>query len=320
MSKEAVQKTKPELAIQDDSAVPSKKFGRGLALGFGAYLIWGSFPLIISAVGFIDPSEVVAWRIVFGFGLALILVTASRGWPALIRVLKTPKQLVWVIASAIFIMANWQAYVIGVASHQVVETSLGYFINPLVTIALAVLFLGERLRLTQWIAVGAGFIAVLILSVDYGQLPWIALTLAFSFGIYGLAKSKLGGLVRPLHGFALESGFLLPVAALQLWWVSSTTDGVQFGQHGLGTALVLAGFGFLTAVPLILFGSAAQHLPLRVIGFMQYLTPTIQFILALVYFHEPMSMVRWTGFALVWSALAILSFDMLRQGRARSNG
>ena len=320
MPKEAVQKTKPELAVQDAAGAPSKKFGRGLALGFGAYLIWGSFPLIISMVDFIDPSEVVAWRIVFGFGLAVVLVTASRGWPALIRVLRTPKQLVWVIASAIFIMANWQAYVIGVASHQIVETSLGYFINPLVTIALAVIFLGERLRLTQWLAVAAGFVAVVILSVDYGQLPWIALTLAFSFGIYGLAKSKLGGLVRPLHGFALESGFLLPVAAVQLFWVSTTVGGVQFAQHGVGTSLVLAGFGFLTAVPLILFGSAAQHLPLRVIGFMQYLTPTIQFILALAYFHEQMSAVRWVGFALVWSALAILSFDIFRQGRARSNG
>ncbi len=298
----------------------SARFGRGLALGFGAYLIWGSFPIIISLVGFANPAEVVVWRIVFGFSLAVVLITFSRGWPAVMRVIRTPNQLVWVVVSTVFIMANWQAYVIGVATHQVVETALGYFINPLVTIALAVNFLGERLRITQWLAVGSGLAAVVVLTVDYGRLPVIALTLAFSFGIYGLAKSKLGGVVKPLHGFALESGFLFPVAAAELIWVATIGGGVQFGEHGPGSALVLAGFGFLTAVPLILFGSAARHLPLRVIGFMQYLTPTIQFILALVYFHEPMPAVRWVGFALVWSALAILSFDMLRQGRARSKG
>ena len=298
----------------------SARFGRGLALGFGAYLIWGSFPIIISLVGFANPAEVVVWRIVVGFALAVVLITFSRGWPAVMHVIRTPKQLVWVMVATVFIMANWQAYVIGVATHQVVETALGYFINPLVTIALAVIFLGERLRITQWLAVGSGLAAVVVLTVDYGRLPVIALTLAFSFGIYGLAKSKLGGVVKPLHGFALESGFLLPVAAAELIWVATIGGGVQFGEHGLGSALVLAGFGFLTAVPLILFGSAARHLPLRVIGFMQYLTPTIQFILALVYFHEPMPAVRWVGFALVWSALAILSFDMLRQGRARSKG
>ncbi len=318
MAKTPVQKTQPQPAVQ--GGVASQRFGRGLALGFGAYLIWGSFPLIISMVGFINPTEVVAWRIVFGFALAVALITFTRGWSQLIRVVKTPKQLIWVIASAVFIMANWQAYVIGVASHQVAETALGYFINPLVTISLAVIFLGEHLRVTQWLAVGAGFVAVVILSVDYGHLPVIALTLAFSFGIYGLAKSKLGGLVKPLHGFALESGFLLPVAAIELAWVAFSGGGVQFADHGFVTSAVLVGFGFLTAVPLILFGSAARHLPLRVIGFMQYLTPTIQFILALVYFHEPMPAVRWVGFALVWSALAILTFDMLRQGRARSKG
>jgi len=318
MTKTSVQKTQPEPAVQ--GGAPSVNFGRGLALGFGAYLIWGSFPIIISLVAFANPAEVVVWRIVFGFAIAVVMITITRGWPAVIRVIRTPKQLVWVIASAVFIMANWQAYVIGVASHQVAETALGYFINPLVTISLAVIFLGERLRITQWLAVGAGFVAVVVLSVDYGRLPVIALTLAFSFGIYGLAKSKLAGLVKPLHGFALESGFLLPVAAVELIWVATAGGGVQFGEHGVVGAMVLAGFGFLTAVPLILFGSAARHLPLRVIGFMQYLTPTIQFLLALFYFHEPMPAVRWVGFGLVWSALAILSFDMLRQGRARSKG
>ena len=144
----------------------SARFGRGLALGFGAYLIWGSFPIIISLVGFANPAEVVVWRIVFGFALAVVLITFSRGWPAVMHVIRTPKQLVWVMVATVFIMANWQAYVIGVATHQVVETALGYFINPLVTIALAVIFLGERLRITQWLAVGAGLAAVVVLTVE----------------------------------------------------------------------------------------------------------------------------------------------------------
>lgn len=294
--------------------------GRGLVLGFSAYLIWGSFPIVISLVAFANPVEVVAWRIVFGFSLAVLLITISRGWRTLAQVLRNRRQLTWVLVATVFIMVNWQAYVIGVATHQVVETALGYFINPLVTIALAVLFLGERLRVAQWVAVGAGLVAVLVLSFDYGRIPVIALTLAFSFGIYGLAKSKLGGVVSPLHGFALESGFLLPIGVLQILWVSIAGGGVQFAQHGVAGSLVLVGFGFMTAVPLIMYGSAAKHLPLRVVGFMQYLTPTIQFLLALLYFHEPMPAVRWFGFILVWSALAILTVDMLRQNRTRSKG
>lgn len=288
--------------------------GRGLFLGLGAYLIWGSFPLIISMLGFASPFEVVVWRIVFGCVAALLLITAMRGWRSLLETLRKPKQLLWIGIASVFIMINWQVYVIGVASHQVVETSLGYFINPLVTIVLAVLALGEKLRPIQWLAVGLGLLAVTVLTVDYGRLPWIAISLAISFGIYGLAKNKLGGKVSAVNSFALESGMLLPVAIIQGFVVASVAP-LSFGAAGFWPTAGLIFFGFMTAIPLIMFGAAARHLPLSHIGFMQYLTPILQFSIGVLVFHEAMPAARWIGFGLVWLGLATLSFDLIRQQR-----
>jgi chloramphenicol-sensitive protein RarD len=200
----------------------------------------------------------------------------------------------------------------------VVESALGYFINPLVTILLAVVFLKEKLRKLQWAAVAAGATAVTILTIDYGRLPWIALSLAGSFGIYGLAKSKLGGKVSAINSYALESGILLPVAAVQGSIIGATAPGLQFAEHGFWGAAGLIFFGIMTAVPLIMFGTAAKYLPLSVVGLMQYMTPTIQFILALTVFHEAMPLARWLGFVVVWVGLAFLTTDMLRQARKQS--
>jgi chloramphenicol-sensitive protein RarD len=296
-------------------------YGRGLLVGVSAYLIWGSFPLIISMLGFASPFEIVVWRIVFGFLVAALLITFTKGWSDLVKVIKQPKLMVWVFASSIFILANWQIYVIAISAHHVVESALGYFINPLVTILLAVVFLREKLRKLQWAAVAMGATAVTILTVDYGRLPWIALSLAGSFGIYGLAKSKLGGKVSAVNSYALESGILLPVAAIQGSIIGATAPGLQFAANGFWGAAGLIFFGIMTAVPLIMFGTAAKYLPLSVVGLMQYMTPTIQFILALTVFHEAMPLARWLGFIVVWVGLAFLTADMLRQARnsARSN-
>jgi chloramphenicol-sensitive protein RarD len=290
-------------------------FGRGLFVGVSAYLIWGSFPLIISMLSFASPFEIVVWRIVFGFLVAAALIAATKSWAELVSVIRQPKLMVWVLASSAFIMANWQIYVIAIAEHHVVESALGYFINPLVTILLAVVFLGERLRKLQWAAVAMGAVAVTVLTIDYGRLPWIALILAGSFGIYGLAKSKLGGKVSAVNSYALESGILLPVAAIQGSIIGATSPGLQFGGHGFWGAVGLIFFGVMTAVPLILFGSAAKYLPLSTVGLLQYMTPTIQFILALGVFREDMPPARWVGFVLVWIGLAFLTTDMLRQAQ-----
>jgi chloramphenicol-sensitive protein RarD len=224
--------------------------------------------------------------------------------------------VIWILAASVFILINWQVYVIGVNSHQVVETALGYFINPLVTTLLAVVFLGERLNRLQWAAVAFGFAAVALLTYDYGRPPWIALTLASSFGLYGLAKNKLGGVVSGLNSFALESGFLLPLAIVQALVVASLNHGLSFGAIGFWGSAGLVFFGFMTAIPLIMFGAAAKHVPLRYIGFMQYLTPVLQFTIAITVFGEPMPAVRWVGFGLVWIGLVLLSTDMIRTTRA----
>jgi chloramphenicol-sensitive protein RarD len=290
-------------------------YGRGLLVGVSAYLIWGSFPLIISMLGFASPFEIVVWRIVFGFLVAVALISFTKSWSDLVAVVKQPRLMIWVVVSSFFILANWQIYVIAISEHHVVESALGYFINPLVTILLAVLFLRERLRKLQWAAVAMGAIAVTVLTIDYGRLPWIALILAGSFGIYGLAKSKLGGKVSAINSYALESGILLPVAAIQGSIIGATSPGLQFGANGFWGAAGLIFFGIMTAVPLIMFGTAAKYLPLSVVGLMQYMTPTIQFILALTVFHEAMPPARWFGFVIVWVGLAFLTTDMLRHTR-----
>ncbi|MEY4639027.1 MAG: hypothetical protein RLY13_25, partial [Actinomycetota bacterium] len=195
-------------------------FGRGLFYGFSAYFIWGSFPLIIAMLAFASPWEVVSWRIVFGFIVAAALTTLTRGWGEIRAVIRDRNFLKWQLLATAFIMLNWQVYVIAVASHHTIESALGYFINPLVTILLAVIFLGEKLSRPQWVATFFGALAVIVLTFDYGRLPWIALTLAFSFGIYGLAKNKIGGRVSAINSFAIESGILLPWAIGQLIAVS----------------------------------------------------------------------------------------------------
>ena len=290
-------------------------FGRGLLFGFGSYLIWGSFPLIITMLAFASPLEIVTWRIVFGFLVAALLTTITKSWPAIIGVLKDKNLMKWMALATIFIASNWIAYVIGVASQQTIQTALGYFINPLVTILLAVFFLKEKLGRAQWIAVGFGAAAVIVLSFDYGRLPWIALSLAASFGVYGLAKNKLGGKVTALTSFAIESGLVMPLGILQLILVDLIGGGLMFASQGVGGSLGLVGYGVLTAIPLILFGSAARYVPLRYIGFMQYISPILQFLVGILYLNEPMPAARWFGFVLVWCGLAVLIFDAIRGTR-----
>lgn len=281
----------------------------GLFFGFSAYLIWGSFPLIIVAANFANPIEIVTWRVVFGFLFAALLVSITSKWREIFSILKSPRRLGWIAVAALFIFINWEVYVIAVATGNTIESSLGYFINPLITILFAVILLKEKLRTTQWTALGIGFVAVVILTVDYGRPPWIAFVLAISFAIYSLAKNKVGGKIGALQSFTIESAVLLPVAALQFLLVASTFE-IQITK-GPMQATVLIGFGILTAIPLILFGSAASRIPLSMIGFIQYLTPVLQFSTAYFILGEDMPPVRWIGFSLVWLSLIVLTSDAL---------
>jgi chloramphenicol-sensitive protein RarD len=256
----------------------------------------------------------VVWRIIFGLAAGLVFIAIARSGRQFLNAFKSKRIMLWILLSSVSVMINWTVYVYAVANHHVVESSLGYFINPLITILIAVVALREKLRPLQWVAVGFGAVAVGILTFDYGRLPWIALALASSFGIYGLAKNKMGDLVTPLHSYTIETVLLTPVALLMLLAVGINGP-ITFVTQGWLAATGLAIYGVMTAVPLILFGVAAKNLPLSWIGLMQYLTPILQFSLGVLYFKEDMPLARWYGFGLVWCALAILSVDMLRRVR-----
>jgi chloramphenicol-sensitive protein RarD len=283
----------------------------GLTFGVSAYLIWGSFPLIITAASFANPFEVVVWRVVFGFLFAALLVTLTRTWAQTVELVRSPKKLGWVAVASLFIFVNWSVYVVAVATSNVLETSLGYFINPLITVLFAVVFLKEKLRKGQWVALGIGLIAVVILTFDYGRPPWIALVLAISFATYSLAKNRVGGKIKALQSLTIESGIVLPFVLIQLWIVSMFTPIMIFS--GVVEASILISFGILTAIPLILFGAAASRVKLSTIGFIQYLTPILQFSVGYFILEEPMPPVRWIGFALVWVSLVVLTTDALRR-------
>jgi chloramphenicol-sensitive protein RarD len=217
------------------------------------------------------------------------------------------------LAIAAFVISlNWGTYIYGVTNDRVVETSLGYFINPLVTVLMGVLILGERLRPLQWLAIGIGALACLVLTVDYGHPPWIALVLAFSFGTYGLAKKQAGA--EAIESLTLETLLVTPLALAYLAWLTGQGDS-SFAADGWNHALLLMSAGLVTAVPLLCFGAAAIRVPLVTLGLLQYLAPVLQFLLGVLYFHEDMSTGRWIGFALVWAALSIFTVESLRHRR-----
>jgi chloramphenicol-sensitive protein RarD len=252
--------------------------------------------------------------VVFGFLFAALLVSVTGAWRPIFELVKSPKKLGWIAVAALFIFINWETYVIAVVTGNTIESSLGYFINPLITILFAVVLLKERLRPLQWVALGIGLIAVIVLTFDYGRPPWIALILAFSFATYSLAKNKVGKSIPALQSFTLESAIVLPVVLIQLAFVASMGPIMLF--TGVFESTVLIGFGILTAIPLILFGAAASRIPLSSIGFIQYLTPTLQFLIAFFILQEPMPAARWIGFGLVWLSLGMLTFDALRSRRS----
>lgn len=284
----------------------------GLASGIAAYGMWGLVPLFWPLLKPAGAAEILAHRMVWSllFVAALLLATRRGRWiPELLR---QPRRLALLALAAGVISVNWGLYIWGVNSGHVVETSLGYFINPLVTVAIGVLVLRERLRPVQWAAVGTGVAAVLVLAIGYGRPPWLSLTLAFSFGTYGFVKKKVN--MSGLESLAAETAIqFLPALAYLL--LIGAHGGSTFTAHGAGHATLLAATGIVTAVPLIFFGAAAIRVPLSTLGLLQYLAPVFQFLLGLFYFHEAMPPARWAGFGLVWAALAILTADALRTAR-----
>ena len=280
-----------------------------------AYLLWGLFPLYWPLLRPAAAIEILAHRVVWSMALVAAILALTGGFVWLHALGRRRAGLL--ALAAVLISINWGMFIYGVNSDQVVETSLGYFINPLVTVALAVAVLAERLRRYQLIAVAIATLAVAVLALDYGRPPWIALTLAFSFALYGLVKKRAD--VDGIRSLAVETTFLAAPAIAYLLWLGSTGAGT-FTSEGAGhTALLMAG-GIATAVPLILFGAAAIRVPLTTLGLLQYMTPTMQFLIGVLLYGEPMPLSRLIGFALVWLALAVFTVDAVRATRATTRG
>ncbi|MFG6280678.1 EamA family transporter RarD [Microbacterium sp. 5K110] len=295
---------------------PASGAVRGGLFALAAYLLWGVLPLYFLQLEPTGPWEVVAWRIALSFVFCLILLTVLRAWRPFLAIVRQPRLLALTAVAGVLIYVNWQTYLIGALTGHVIETSLGYFINPIVTVLLGVTVLRERLRLVPWIAIGLSVVAVLVIVVGYGSFPWIALTLAFSFGLYGLVKKQIGPSVDAVSGLTLESFWLLPVAAVQLVVVAATT-GLTMGANGPLHTSLLAAAGVITAIPLLLFAAGARRAPLTVMGLIQFVAPIIQFVIGVSVLHEPMTVERWIGFSLVWLALIMLSVDSLVAARRR---
>ena len=283
----------------------------GLLAGAGAYLMWGVFPLYWPLLEPAGAVEILAHRIAWSLAfLALVLALTGIGFAWLRDIGR--RRLGLIALASVVITLNWGTFIYGVNSHHVVETSLGYFINPLVTVAMAVGLLGETLRPRQRAGVAIAAVAVLVLTLDYGRPPWIALILAFSFATYGLIKKRVG--LDGTQSLFVETAFLLVPAVGYLLVIGARGDGT-FTSDGAGHAVLLATGGVVTALPLMLFGAAAIRLPLATLGLLQYLAPVMQFLIGVLVRHEPMPAPRLAGFALGWIALGVFTWDAVRSLR-----
>ncbi|TQL48888.1 chloramphenicol-sensitive protein RarD [Homoserinimonas aerilata] len=286
----------------------------GLLFAVGAYGLWGGMPAFFLLLAPAGAFEIVAWRILFTLVFCALLLTVTRSWRRFAAIVRQPRLLFLMGLAGAFIYVNWQVFVFAALHGQVLETSLGYFINPIFTVVLGVAFLREKVRPLQWVAMGFGVIAVLVLAFNYGEFPWISLTLATSFGLYGLIKKLAGARVDAVSGLTLETIWLVPVAVAVLLVVSST-DGIVFGTAGTTHVVIMALSGVITGVPLLLFAAGARRLPLVTMGMIQYLAPVLTFVFGAFILHEAMPPERWAGFSLVWFAIVLLTTDMLVQGR-----
>jgi chloramphenicol-sensitive protein RarD len=286
---------------------------KGLLYALGAYIMWGLFPIYWKWLHAVPAAQLIGHRIIWSFLLLLIVLLATRQWT------KFRATLAWrvvgiYLAAGVLLSVNWLIYVWGVNAGHIVETSLGYFINPLLSVLLGMIFLGERLRPAQWIPLGLATTGVIYLTWTYGSLPWIALSLAFSFGVYGLVKkmAPLGS----LYGLTLETGLVFLPALAYLLFVESTSQGA-FGHTDMLSTLLLIGAGAVTTIPLLMFASAARRIPLTMVGIMQYIAPTIQFLLGVLVYKESFETDRLIGFSLVWIALIFFWAEGYLAFRAR---
>lgn len=307
--------TQPPASAVPETNGSEKKLGTGLLFAVAAYGLWGVLPIFFLALQPAGAIEIVAVRIVLSLVFCALLLTVTRGWGRFIAVLRDRRTTLIMGLAGVLILVNWLTYVFATLNDHVVEASLGYFTNPIVTVLLGVFILRERLRPLQWTAIAISAIAVLVLALNYGQFPFIALILAFSFGIYGLIKKQVGGRVDAISGLTLETAWLTIPATIALV-VIGATGALTFGTISLQHTLLMLSAGVVTAVPLLFFAAGARRLPLTYLGLTQYLAPIMQFLFGVFLLHEDMPPARWIGFAIIWVALIILTIDMFTAGRA----
>jgi chloramphenicol-sensitive protein RarD len=285
---------------------------KGILYGLAAYLLWGFFPIYWKFLHNVSALQVIGHRIAWSFLTLIAFVLITRQWNEFRSAAYNGRAIRLYTISSVLLTVNWLVYVWGVNAGFIVETSLGYFINPLLSVLLGVVFLRERLRSIQWLAVALAAIGVIYLTVVYGRLPWIALSLAISFGFYGLVK-KLAPL-SSLYGLTLETAIVFPVAFVYLLVVEFNGQ-AAFLHEGITIDLLLAGAGVVTTVPLLLFASAARKIPLSMIGLLQYVAPTIQFLLGVFLYREPFDLSHLVGFSIVWVALVVFWVENLLTNR-----
>lgn len=300
---------------------PRARQTAGVGYAGGAYLLWGILPLYFLALAPTGAWELVAWRVVLSLAFCVALLFVTRSWPVFLVIIRQPALLAWTALAGGLIYANWQVYVLATLSDHVVETSLGYFINPIMTVLLGVFVLKERIRTLQWAAIAIAAVAVIVVVVAYGAAPWIALSLSTSFALYGLVKKKIGPAVDAVSGLTLESFWLVPIAIVQLVLVASTPAGITLGENGALHTALLALAGVATAVPLLLFAAGTRRINLAVVGMLQFIAPVLQFLIGVVVLHEPMPIERWAGFIIVWVAIVVFVGDLAlvaRRDRTRA--
>ncbi|ROS76743.1 EamA family transporter RarD [Cellulomonas sp. PhB143] len=303
--------TSPTVPVRDARPTSSPPDRWGVPLGAGAYLLWGGMPLFFPLLEPAGALEIIAHRVVWSLVFCALLLVATRSTRSMVPVLRNRRTFALLALGGVLVATNWTVYVYGVLHDHVLDAALGYFVNPLVTILLGVLVLRERLRRAQWVALGIGAVAVVVITTGVGGFPWIAVSVAVTFGLYGLVKNRVGRSVGALPGLATETLALAPLALAYLGWLAVEGTGT-FTTQGTAHVLLLMSCGVVTGVPLLLFGAAARRIPLSVVGMLQYLTPVLQFLVGLLVFHEPMPTSRWIGFSLVWLALLVLTTDALR--------
>ena len=290
---------------------------KGMIYGILAYGSWGVLPIYFRALDDAGPMEILAQRILWSVFFCLIYWLWKRDLGWIRDIFRQPRKAGLLFIAAYVLAVNWGVYIYAVSIGNVLESSLGYFINPLMMVLVGVLVLKERMSPMQWTAIGLGAIAVLVISVDYGRLPWIALTLATSFTIYGVIKKQLGSNIGAVQTMTFESLMLAPFAIGVLVWIKAGADNLTFGNNGVLHTFLLIFLGLATILPLSLFTSAATRLPLVTMGMLQFLAPIGQFMVAVFVFGESVPLARWIGFGFVWAALILLTLDSFRRSHAR---